>query len=114
MKAKIKEKEPQGFEPVPFDPQEFFQDADFAEAYAARKPIFELRHQLLAARKKQGLSQERIAEIMGTKKGNISRLERLDENSLPNLKTLIRYAHAIGGHIEFQFVDDQAVGSENI
>lgn len=108
----MKTRNDKGFQPVPFDRQEFFQDETFASAYQERKPIFDLRHQLIAARKKQGLTQEAIAAIMGTKKGNISRLERLDDDNLPNLRTLMRYAQAIGGHLEFRFVDDTQVETD--
>ena len=43
-----------------------------------------------------GLTQEKLAELMGTKKSNISRLESFKSNILPKVETLMKYARATG------------------
>ncbi|WP_417666404.1 helix-turn-helix domain-containing protein [Pseudidiomarina sp.] len=55
---------------------------------------FNLIDQLLTMRSKSGFTQAQVAERMGTKKSNISRLEH--GNSNPSWSTLLKYAHACG------------------
>ena len=72
------------------------------EEYENLKPIFEIKKQLLQARLKKGLTQEEVAKRMKTSKSNISRLESLSNNYVPNLMTLIKYADALGCKIDFR------------
>ena len=72
--------------------------------YEALKPAYRLRKQLVALRKKSGLTQEQIAEIMRTKKSNISRLESVHSKSSPTLSTIEAYAKAAGHKVEVRFV----------
>ena len=65
--------------------------------YDSLETEFALIDTLLSMRKKSGLTQEEIANKMGTQKGNISRLERGGSN--PSWKTLQNYAHACGFEI---------------
>lgn len=66
--------------------------------YDALKEEFELLEQLVSARKKAGLTQEDVAERMGTKAPAVARLEtgggRLKHS--PSLSTLKKYALAVG------------------
>ncbi len=55
---------------------------------------FVLIETLLSMRKKSGLTQDEIANRMGTQKGNISRLEKGHSN--PSWRTIQNYAHACG------------------
>ena len=41
-------------------------------------------------------TQEKLAELMGTKKSNISRLESFKSNISPRVETLMKYARATG------------------
>jgi transcriptional regulator with XRE-family HTH domain len=45
-------------------------------------------------RKKRGITQDELGEIMETQKSNISRLEKCIHS--PTLRMLEKYAHAIG------------------
>ena len=63
--------------------------------YEKLAPIFEIKKQLIKARLEKGLTQEEIAQKMGTSKSNISRLESLNNHYTPNLLTLINYANAL-------------------
>ncbi len=53
--------------------------------------------QLRTLRKEQGMTQEHLAELVGTKKSNISRLESGRYN--PSLDFLIRVADGLGKQI---------------
>jgi phage-related protein/DNA-binding XRE family transcriptional regulator len=61
-------------------------------------PGFEIAAELLRARLRSGLSQEEIAERMGTSQSAIARLE--SGQTLPSTKTLLRYAQATGSKVE--------------
>jgi len=66
--------------------------------YEAFKLEFELARQLKAAREKAHLTQEAVAESMQTKKPAVARLEAAGgrEKHSPSLRTLVKYASAIG------------------
>lgn len=53
--------------------------------------------QLKTLRKEQGMTQEHLAELVGTKKSNISRLESGRYN--PSLDFLIKVANGLGKQI---------------
>ncbi len=55
-------------------------------------------------RKEAGLTQEKLAELMGTKKSNISRLESFKSSISPRIDTLINYAKATGHELKVDFV----------
>jgi DNA-binding XRE family transcriptional regulator len=59
-----------------------------------------LVRQLAAERERQGLSQEKVAAVLGTKQPNVARLERGDVN--PKHTTLVRYAELLGKRITLQ------------
>lgn len=54
--------------------------------------------QLRDVRKSQGMTQESLAELVGTKKSNISRLESGRYN--PSLDFLAKVAGGLGKHIQ--------------
>ena len=65
------------------------------------KPLFAaIKKQLTAARIAKGLTQEEIAEKIGTSKSNISRLESLNNTYTPNMSTLIKYAEMLDMRLE--------------
>ncbi len=68
--------------------------------YDALEPIFALKKQMIKARLEAKLSQEDVANLLHTKKSNISRLESPNSKNLPNLSTLIEYAKAVGFNLE--------------
>ncbi len=71
--------------------------------YEALTTAYKLRRQLVSLRKKAGLTQEQLAEIMHTQKSNISRLESVNTKYSPKLSTIEEYARATGYTIEFDF-----------
>jgi len=64
--------------------------------YDALSPLFEIKKELISARLGKGITQEQIAEKIGTSKSNISRLESFNNTYMPNLGTLMKYAEALG------------------
>ncbi|WP_457602847.1 helix-turn-helix domain-containing protein [Nitratifractor sp.] len=76
------------------------QSEEVREEYNALKPLFAIKKQLVAARVAKGLTQDQIAKKIGTSKSNISRLESLNNNYMPNLATLIKYAEALGMRLD--------------
>ena len=57
-------------------------------------PKFTVAKTLIAARVEAGLTQEEVAERMGTTQSVLARLEA--GNSLPSMTSLYRYAEATG------------------
>jgi len=65
---------------------------------------FNLLKQLLAARKKAGLTQADVAEKIGTKATAITRLETSLASGAhsPSLATIEKYARALGCHLSIK------------
>lgn len=79
------------------------ENPDVKAEYDALAPAYQLRKKLVALRKKAGLTQEELAEIMHTKKSNISRLESVSSKISPKLSTIEEYAKATGYQLEIDF-----------
>ena len=99
------------FKPVTHDHNAFIEKAKkrdgFKKAYEDLEEEYALVKEMLAARARLGLSQEAVAELMGTTKSAISRLEAPGKHS-PSLTTLKKYAHAVGCHLEIKFIPEHA------
>jgi DNA-binding XRE family transcriptional regulator len=95
------------YRPVAHDHDEFLARAmkrkGFARAYAESAGEYELVRELLAARTGAGLTQEQVAESMGTTKSAVSRLEGVGKHS-PSVSTLQKYARAVGCEVEIRLV----------
>ena len=68
--------------------------------YNQVQPIYELKAQMIKARIAANLTQGDVAELLQTKKSNISRLESFSAKHLPNLSTIMDYANAVGFKLE--------------
>jgi DNA-binding XRE family transcriptional regulator len=73
------------------------------EEYDELGPAFEMKRQMIAMRKAAGLSQEQMAQLLGTQKSNISRLESLNTDVSPRLSTVEQYAKALGFCVKVEF-----------
>ena len=80
------------------------QNENVRKAYEELIPEYEIKKKLIAMRKKAGLTQENLADIMGTKKSNISRLESFKSENSPRISTLMEYAKATGHELRVDFV----------
>jgi len=67
----------------------------FSEAYVELELEYALANQMLKARSKAGLTQDAVAERMGTTNSAISRIESAGRHA-PSLATLKKYASAVG------------------
>ena len=95
------------YAPVKHDHQAFLAKArarkGFTEAYDALDLEYRVAGQLLKARAKAGLTQDAVAERMGTTKSAISRLEAAGKHT-PSLATLQRYARAVGCDLQVRLI----------
>lgn len=73
------------------------------DEYEALSAAFEMKRQMIALRKKAGLTQEEMAALLGTKKSNISRLESVSSDVSPRLATIEQYARALGYGVKVKF-----------
>ena len=71
--------------------------------YDALSTAFEMKREMIALRKRAGLTQEQMAEKLGTKRSNISRLESLNSSVSPRLATIEDYARVLGYSIRVGF-----------
>lgn len=97
------------YDPVPHDHKAFLEKSlkrkGFKEEYDRLEEEYIFIREMLAARLRSGLTQEAVAELMGTTKSAISRLESSGKHA-PSLTTLKKYARAVGCHLEIKFVPD--------
>jgi len=80
------------------------ENPEVKQEYENLTPAYALRKQLIRIRKDAGFTQEELAEILHTKKSNISRLENVNSNISPKLSTIEEYAKAMGYQIEINFI----------
>ncbi len=81
---------------------ELMVDEDFRQEYESLEEEFSVAAQLIEARMKAHLTQEEVALRMGTTQSVVARLE--SGRPLPSLRSLRRYASAIGGKLEIRLV----------
>ena len=74
------------------------------DEYEYLSTAYELRKEMIRLRKRAGLTQEKLAELLHTKKSNISRLESVNSKMSPKLSTIEEYAKAVGYKIKINFV----------
>ena len=98
------------FRPVKLDVERALKEAKtqpgFVKAWDALEEEYATLNALLAARAQAGLTQEEVAERMGTTKSAVSRLEASlrDPKHSPSFVTLKKYANACGKKIIVQLV----------
>ena len=99
------------YKPVVHDHQAFMARASrckgFTEAYVALELEYQLANQMLKARSRAGLTQDAVADLMGTTKSAISRLEAVTKHA-PSIATLQRYAQAVGCDLQVKLVPHKA------
>jgi|AP95_1055475.scaffolds.fasta_scaffold343398_1 DNA-binding XRE family transcriptional regulator len=80
-----------------------FKDPKFRAEYERIGPDYELLDVLLAARKQAGMTQREVAEAMGVKHPSVARLESSSATHSPGLRTLRKYAEAVGCELKITF-----------
>ncbi len=81
---------------------EKMQDPAFKAAWAELDPEFELPEMIIKAREEAGLTQEELAERIGTKQPALSRLERGGYKKV-KIETLMKIAHALNMRLTISF-----------
>jgi DNA-binding XRE family transcriptional regulator len=90
------------YDPVPFDVEatkrRWMRDPKFRAAYDAMEDEYAALGELLAARKRAGMTQADVAERMGIAQASVARLESSagSRKHAPSIATLRRYADAVG------------------
>lgn len=83
--------------------REDFKDPEFKTHYQEEKQALKLAMKIAELREKKGLSQQQLAELMGTSQQAISRIESGEYDGF-TLKTLEKIAAATGMRIKIDFV----------
>ena len=78
------------------------EDEEYRAAYEALEPEFALAEELIAARGRAGLTQADVAARMGTTQSVVARIE--SGRNPPNLKTLEKYARAVGMRVSVRLL----------
>ena len=73
-------------------------DPAYAAEYRAMEPEFAIARELIRARNAAGMTQEQVAERMGTKQTVVARLK--SGRAKPSTRTLERYAEAAGRRLK--------------
>jgi ribosome-binding protein aMBF1 (putative translation factor) len=80
---------------------EWFKDPEFVREYEALEEEFALAHALIGARAQAGLTQEALAQRMGTTQSAIARME--GGKGRPSTSTLVKVAKATGTKLRVSF-----------
>jgi len=81
---------------------ELLADEEFRREYDALEEEFSIAAQLIEARTQANLTQAQVARRMGTTQSVVARLE--SGQPTPSLRTLKRYASAVGSKVEIRLV----------
>ncbi len=82
---------------------EDLKDPEFRAHYEEERQALKLAMKIAKLREKKGLSQQQLAELMGTSQQAISRIESGEYEGF-TLKTLEKIAEATGTRVKIEFV----------
>jgi DNA-binding Xre family transcriptional regulator len=85
-------------------------DPERLAAIEAEREKIKIAEQVYALRTERGLTQQQLAELMGTTQSVISRLESTDYES-ERIDTLQKLAAALHCHLELRFVPEEKMTS---
>ena len=84
---------------------EEMKDAEFRQEFLKTQQERELLDKIIQTRRQLGLTQQTIAERMGTSQSAVARIETgLLSGRLPSLTSLQKYANAVGKQLEIRLV----------
>lgn len=86
--------------------QKQMQNEEFRKDYNALEPQYEIVRQLINERNQLKLTQKQLAEKVGIKQSNISRLESGNYN--PTMDFLQKIAQALGKELHVEFREAKA------
>jgi ribosome-binding protein aMBF1 (putative translation factor) len=96
--------------PVEEAAREWFKDPRFVAEYDALEEEFALATALIRTRAAANMTQEQVAEAMGTTQAVIARLE--GGRTLPSTRTLQRFAKATGSRLRIAFEPQETAASK--
>jgi ribosome-binding protein aMBF1 (putative translation factor) len=93
--------------PVEEAAKRWFKDPEFVAAYEALEEEFALAQSLIKARAMADMTQEQVAQAMGTTQAQVAKME--SGRTMPSTRTLKRFAEATGTRLRISFepVHDQ-------
>lgn len=77
--------------------RELLTDTETRADYEAMADEFAIARELIAARARAGMSQDEVAQRMGTTQSVVARLE--SGKRPPSMRSVQRFAQAVGGHL---------------
>lgn len=86
--------------------QKQMQNEEFRKEYNSLEPQYEIVRQLIKERNELNLTQKQLAERVGMKQSNISRLESGNYN--PSMDLLQKIAQALGKELHVEFREAKA------
>ena len=81
--------------------KERLKDPEFVHEYKALEPEYEIIKQIIKSRIEQNITQKELADRIGIKQSNISRLESGNYN--PSLEFLKKVASGLGKEVHIEF-----------
>ena len=87
---------------------EALKNREVAAAYDELAPAYAMKRDMIAMRKAKGFTQQDMADLLGTKKSNISRLESVNSDSSPRLATIEENAPVLGYRLGIAFEANSA------
>jgi DNA-binding XRE family transcriptional regulator len=88
---------------------ENMQDKEFAKHFRYQKFLSNIAQKVYELRKKAGLTQTQLAELVQTSQPVIARLESGEDTTrTPSLSTLYRIAEAVGMDVNIDFTQSRA------
>lgn len=77
-------------------------DPEFKAEWSAAQPSLAIAQAMIDAREKNGMTQQKLAEMTGIAQADISKLEHGSAN--PSIKTLQRLAAGLGMVLKIEFL----------
>mgnify|MGYP001248603346 CR=1 FL=1 len=87
---------------------EALRNPDVKAGYDELAPAYAMKRDMIAMRQAKGFTQEDMANLLGTKKSSISRLESVNSDNSPRLATVEEYARVLGYRLKIAFEIDPA------
>ena len=84
------------------------EDPEYVAAYDALEEEFALAAALIKARGDANMTQEQVAQAMGTTQAAVARLE--SGRTMPSTRSLKRFAEATGTKLRISFIPDSEHG----
>jgi len=82
---------------------EALKDPEVKAVYDKAASAYAMKRDMIAMRRAKGLTQEDMANLLGTRKSNISRLESVNAPGSPRLATIEEYARVLGYRVKVAF-----------